>query len=724
MSGPFGSSQWMYKSGEDYQIDQSLRFDNTRVTYLHRNTVATDAGRKKFTISCWFKLGNSGGIAGSGSCAFFRSEDAQITYESNGKISVYGGSATSRTSAQFRDPAAWMHLVVAVDTTQGTAADRVKIYVNGVHKASENTSFPSQNTNVLGASGLQYIGSNFTPGGAIMDGYLAEYHFLDTIAKLPSDFGQTGAYGEWKPKEYSGSHGTNGFYLPFKADYTVEGFSTVVWKGSGGTLPNYIGGTGFQPDMVWIKNRDSAIGHFLYDSVRGHGKNLQPEGTGAEAATVQQSAFNSDGFTVANISGGTATNKAGEKTVAWCWDMDDGTRRKIFITPFGTAKHVDDESKVPASSTSIYTPSGNANYVKIGEPGDIDFGSSNMTIEFWVKNGAGYNFSGYGGSHSIYVAPAAGDDGQVYINTSGGNAAIDIAPTWTDWNHIAIVRVGDVFTVYLNGTATGGTATLTGTLASHAYHLGRNGTDSADGVGYFDEIRFSDSARYTSNFTPSVAGFADDANTLCLIHSFQRDDSTSIIDGGDVNTTGGLNAVVQANPTYGQSIVSYSGSGSAATLGHGLSAAPEWILVKNRQNTDAWSVYYGDNTDYMVLNTTAATADNANRWNDTSPTSSVFTVGTDHSVNADGEPYIAYCWHSVANYTKIGTYTGDATTDGSLSVAVGFKPAFVIIKRTDGTNGWLMIDNTRNSSNPVNHYQMMSRLMVQYLILHLLDLIY
>ena len=228
MSGAAGSSQWMYASGFD--IDQSLRFDNTRVTYLHRNTVATAAGRKKFTISCWFKLGNSGGIAGSGSCAFFRSEDAQITYESNGKISVYGGSATSRTSAQFRDPAAWMHLVVAVDTTQGTAADRVKIYVNGVHKASENTSFPSQNTNVLGASGLQYIGSNFTPGGAIMDGYLAEYHFLDTIAKLPSDFGQTGAYGEWKPKEYSGSHGTNGFYLPFKADYTVEGFSTVVCK--------------------------------------------------------------------------------------------------------------------------------------------------------------------------------------------------------------------------------------------------------------------------------------------------------------------------------------------------------------------------------------------------------------------------------------------------------------------------------------------------------------
>ena len=78
MSGAAGSSQWMYASGFD--IDQSLRFDNTRVTYLHRNTVATSDGRKKFTISCWFKLGNSGGIPASGSCAFFRSQDGQITY--------------------------------------------------------------------------------------------------------------------------------------------------------------------------------------------------------------------------------------------------------------------------------------------------------------------------------------------------------------------------------------------------------------------------------------------------------------------------------------------------------------------------------------------------------------------------------------------------------------------------------------------------------------------
>ena len=226
-----------------YELEQSLRFDRAGVSYLSKNTVATSAGRKKFTISLWFKLG----IVASGTGAFFRSEDAQFTYEANGKISCLGGSATSRTAAVFRDPNSWYHVVFAVDTTQGTASNRVKIYINGVHSPSENTSFPGQNVNVLGASGMQYISSNFTPGGAIFDGYMAEYHFLDTIAATPSDFGKTGTYGEWKPIEYSGSYGTNGFYQK----YVTGGHTSFLTSGTytapaGVTSVNYlvIGGGG------------------------------------------------------------------------------------------------------------------------------------------------------------------------------------------------------------------------------------------------------------------------------------------------------------------------------------------------------------------------------------------------------------------------------------------------------------------------------------------------
>ena len=220
----------------DYELEQSLKFNEADLTYLSRTASATSDGRKKFSISFWIKSD----YFTSGSSAFFRSQDFQITLESSRKVSLsLPSSVTPRYATLIRDSSAWYHMLFVIDTTQGTAADRVKFYLNGDLVLSENSSTPSQNSNVLSTSGLQYIGSNFTPGGAIMKGYLAEYHFLDTIAATPADFGETGDYGEWKPIEYSGSYGTNGFYLPFKQDYTVEGFSTVTYKGTGAN--QYIG---------------------------------------------------------------------------------------------------------------------------------------------------------------------------------------------------------------------------------------------------------------------------------------------------------------------------------------------------------------------------------------------------------------------------------------------------------------------------------------------------
>ena len=120
-------------------------------------------------------------------------------------------------------------------------------------------------------------------------------------------------------------------------------------------------------------------------------------------------------------------------------------------------------------------------------------------------------------------------------------------------------------------------------------------------------------------------------------------------------------------------------------------------------------MYHANNTaapqtDYLRLDTTAATADNT-FWNDTAPTSSVFSVGDSRPSNSGhGDEYIALAFRSVTGYSKFGTYTGDATTDGSLSVTTGFKPAFLMVKRTDNTGGWVMVDSARNPNNPVNRY--------------------
>ena len=172
---------------------------------------------------------------------------------------------------------------------------------------------------------------------------------------------------------------------------------------------------------------------------------------------------------------------------------------------------------------------------------------------------------------------------------------------------------------------------------------------------------------------------------------------TTNTESGD-NPAGGY----QANTTAGFSIVDYVGTGSVGTKTHGLGAVPQMIIVKNRDQADAWMVYHehmsdAPETDYMVLNTYANPADNADRWNDTAPTSSVFTIATDHSVNADGENYIAYLWTEIQGYSKFGFQTGNGNADGPFHYT-GFKPKFVITKLLDtDLHRWIMY-NTGNES--------------------------
>jgi len=176
------------------------------------------------------------------------------------------------------------------------------------------------------------------------------------------------------------------------------------------------------------------------------------------------------------------------------------------------------------------------------------------------------------------------------------------------------------------------------------------------------------------------------------------------------NTSGSITSQVSANPTAGFSVVTYTGTGSAATIGHGLGAVPSMVIVKNRDAADAWQVYHAGNTanpetDYLVLNTTAATADAADRWNDTLPTSTVFSIGNGVEVNTNTEDYVAYCFAQVAGYSAFGSYTGNGSSDGPF-VFTGFRPKFVMIK-SSSTGGagydWFMWDSSRNTYNVVDH---------------------
>jgi hypothetical protein len=179
---------------------------------------------------------------------------------------------------------------------------------------------------------------------------------------------------------------------------------------------------------------------------------------------------------------------------------------------------------------------------------------------------------------------------------------------------------------------------------------------------------------------------------------------------GVSNTAGSITSTVSANTTAGFSVVTYTGNNVAgATIGHGLGVAPSMIIVKKRNTTGDWPVYHSSvgNTGGLYLDLTLATQTTASLWNNTSPTSTVFSVGGggvsgSGDVNANASTYVAYCFSEVAGYSKFGSYTGNGSTDGTF-VYLGFRPKYVLIKRTDSASEWYCRDSVRDTYNPVNN---------------------
>ena len=169
---------------------------------------------------------------------------------------------------------------------------------------------------------------------------------------------------------------------------------------------------------------------------------------------------------------------------------------------------------------------------------------------------------------------------------------------------------------------------------------------------------------------------------------------------GSANTDGTISSTVSVNATSGFSIVSYTGTGSNATVGTGLGSAPKMILFKNRPQAEGWIVYHQaiSNTHFLTLNSNGTAVDNATMFNDTSPTSSVFSVGSNHGTNGPSHAMIAYCFAEVKGFSKFGSYTGNGSADGTF-VYTGFKPSFVMVKRTDTGDNWLIKDIKRDPIN-------------------------
>ena len=727
MSGPLGSSQWMYASG--FEIEQSLRFDDNLSQVLER--IPTEASnRRTFTQSVWFKLGNIGS-----SVRIFTAQDANgapfytidvfqdalsdirgIRVNSN----ISGDELMVISNGRLRDVAAWYHLVVAVDTTQGTNTNRCKIYLNGTQLTDLATAtYPDQNYETACNSVIKHnVGAKGDLGGAF-DGYMAEFHHIDGTALTPASFGETGDYGEWKPKKYAGSHGTNGFYLPFKHDYSVEGFSTSTYRGSGvsGKLVN---GVGFQPDFTWIKPRSAADNHVLYDSVRGYKKQLKLNATDAED-TNNRLETKTDGFKITTTDAN--QNSASHTYVAWNWDMGSPKPKQFYIagdTHLDTGQKKFGASSLQFDGTGDYVTSPNVN----GADEDWNFlksTSSTATVECFVRHSDSI------GGDRVYVSATEGaysnswylravNGGEVNFTAWDNGATTHSVRTGAGvvsqntWHHVALVKNGTNFKIFIDGTDetdSGGTDTSTNSSEISELRIGDNGSGQLM-VGYIDEIRISDTARYSSNFTPTGSAFSTDSNTKLLMHMDGPNNGLDLFDsaGIDVNTTGTIASNVKANTTYGQSVMSWIGTGATGTVGTGLSSDAEVVIVKGRTTTDNWSIsttVIDGSVDGTYINGTGILEDWSDRVDPSSSTSGAIGVYNWDDGNKADTPMIAYAFHSVTGYSKIDKYTGNGSSTGP-TVTTGFKVGWVMIKQNANGDHWHIYDNMRSADGPGDDY--------------------
>ena len=219
----------------------------------------------------------------------------------------------------------------------------------------------------------------------------------------------------------------------------------------------------------------------------------------------------------------------------------------------------------------------------------------------------------------------------------------------------------------------------------------------------------SNSSEVTNNSVGYLSAFGSDGFTVTGQDATSGNGRTYVgwnwkANGtGSANTDGSITSTVSVNTTAGFSIVKWTGSNANATIGHGLGEVPKTIIVKNLATATSWMVYHVTQgaTKFLRLNETNAVATGSTPFNDTTPTSSVFSVGANGDTNGSSQEMIAYCFAQKTGYSKFSSYTGNGNADGTF-VYTGFKPAFVMIKRTDSTSEWNIYDVKRNPHNLTN----------------------
>jgi hypothetical protein len=733
-------------SSGGYDINNSLRFRASASAYL--NQTLSSSNRQTMTWSGWVKIGALStdrtlfGFSNGTTTSF-----GQLVLTSANTLDFisYNSAVDARltTTQVFRDPSAWYHIVAVWDTTNATSTNRLKLYINGSQVTSFSAStYPAQNYNAIWNNG--YVGRIGAIAAASLgnyyDGYLAEVNFVDGQALTPSSFGETDTTtGSWKPKAYTSTYGTNGFYLKFSDIATTSGSNAGLGK-------DFSGNTNY-----WTTNNISVTAGTTYDAMLD-----VPTNTSATVANYCVINPLSIGSSVTITNGNlTFTNSAGtHRMIIGSMAVSSGKWYAEFtVTSLGDTYPqigiVDVTQWSAATQTGAnsrgwgYLSDGrifnNNSAIDSGEPtytnGDIigvAFDLTNNKVYF-SKNGTFINSAD----------PAAGTNG--YSITSGYDYAFSMSSYDTSTDPVYNLNFGQRPFSYTPPTGfvrlntynlPDSTIKKGNTVMDATTYTGNGTTQTITNAGAFkpdfvwikrrniaaDHVLY-DSVRTLGVALSSNLTSAEPAQTNGLLTAFNSNGFGVAVVSGDnstngstqtyvgwqwqagqgstsSNTSGSITSTVSVNTTAGFSVATWTAPGSGSfTVGHGLGVAPKFIITKVRNTADNWLIWHTSigSSGYLLF-TTGASATNSTIYNGT-PTPTLINYGS--YLPSNGSTYVTYSWAEIAGFSKFGSYTGNGSTDGPM-IYTGFRPAFIIIKRTDAAGrNWIMFDNKRDTKNEV-----------------------
>jgi len=747
-----------------YTIDQSIRFDKTTSSKLQQTQVTPDGD--SWTISFWLKRGKIDASemfivnGANGNPDYIRFETSEKL-----RFRIFSRGIDNTTTAVFRDPSAWYHFVAnynastgaynlwqnnvslisgtgsagatdfnkastlftlmaagnSVSFTDGYLAEVVKLD----NIVSDPTSFgeydsvsgvwiPKAYAGTYGTNGFYITGADSADFGADYSGNGNDFTSSGLTASDQMPDSPTDNYCTLNPLT-----GVNaGSSVVTEANGNLEGTMTANYVGTFGTLGansgkyyfeysyaadgNYSDGR-LNGGVVCVETADHGYfridGSFFYfpdRTTEGNYMILHRNGTGELSNTgTSRIAYNTS-LSSASATGGP---EGGPDIYMVALDLDNNN---IYWGKNGTWYGSGGTS---GSAYTDATPAGilSTHQGKYFAPAFWFNGATSGTTTV-LNCGQDATFGGR------YSSPA----GDFYYTPPTGFSALSTAnlpePTIKDGSaHFnTILYTG-------NGSAT--TRSLTG-VGFQPDFVWKKIRSSADHHWLHDAVRGADkglnSNRTDSEYTSTrLTSFDSDGFSFATSDPDTNGSGSTYVawnwlagNGTASNTDGTITSTVSANQTAGFSIVTYTGTGSAATVGHGLGAEPQFIAIKGRTNVDSWGVYPGTSMGYggqyrLKLNETSPVLATSVYWNNTDATSSVFTVNTDAQVNGSGVDYVAYCWNEVEGFSKIGKYTGNGSADGPF-LWCGFRPAFVLVKRTNTADNWVIVDSSRNSYNVAN----------------------